>query len=293
MLKDFDYPSLATLSAVLRTGSFDRAAAELGVTPSAVSQRIKSLEERMGAVLVLRGQPCTGTDTGRRLARHVEDVRLLEAALVEDLGATRAARPAVRIAVNADSLATWLVPALAAVEGLMFHVVVDDQDHSADWLRRGEVSAAVTAQGQPVQGCDAVPLGRLRYVATASPAFVSRWFPDGLTAAALSAAPALTFDAKDRLQRDWARAACGQDVTLTTHYLPSSTAFVEAALAGMGWGMNPEVLVRHHIAAGRLVALADLPFDTALTWQVSRLMRDAMDPVTRAVRRAARAALLR
>jgi len=283
----FDYAALAALEAVLRTGSFERAAAELGVTSPAVSQRIAALEDRIGAVLVVRGRPCTPTPAGRRLARHVEEVGLMERALAEELGRPRdAAR--VRIAVNADSLATWFLPALrGAGEGLLFDIVVDDQDHSAEWLRLGEVIAAVTAQSAPVQGCDHLALGRLRYLATASPDFAERWFPDGPTAEALARAPALSFDAKDRLQHDWAARAAGRPVALPVHRLPSATAFVEAAELGLGWGMNPEVLVRDRIAAGRLVIVGPEPLDTGLWFQWSRRLGPALAPLRAAIRQAA------
>jgi len=199
----YDYALLAALAAVVRTGSFERAAQQLRVTPSAVSQRIKLLEERLGAMLVVRGQPCTATPLGQRLCQHCEQVALLEAGLGEAFPATGTSPATLRIAANADSLATWLIAALAAVPDLLFDVVLDDQDHSADWLRRGEVLAAVTGHGAPLQGCECRPLGVLRYVATASPAFVECWFADGLTPEAAARAPCLTFNQKDLLQRRW------------------------------------------------------------------------------------------
>lgn len=289
---NLDRRALRALAAVLRSGSFERAAAEIGVTPSAVSQRIAGLEEQVGTALVIRGRPCTATDAGARLARHASEVELLEAALARDLGQSGRAMPALRIAVNADSLATWAVPALAALEGVLFDVVIDDQDHSADWLRRGEVSAAVTSVTSAVPGCDLVALGALRYVATASAAFARRWFPDGPTAAALAAAPALTFDAKDRLQRDWAEAVAGARVPLRTHLLPSSSAFVEATLLGLGWGLNPEPLVRRHLQSGALVPLAETTLDTPLALQWNRLLAEPLGPLRAAIRRAAATVLI-
>lgn len=297
-----DYALLAALAAVIRTGSFERAAQQLHVTPSAVSQRVKLLEERMGAVLVVRGQPCTGTPAGQRLCQHVERVALLESELHHDLPSLAPATPPVtiRIAVNADSLATWFVAAMAAmaeVRGCLFDLVLDDQDHSADWLRRGEVLAAVTASAKPVQGCDSTPLGALRYIATASPAFVRRHFPNGLNADGLNEqtiaqAPCLTFNSKDRLQALWLRQALGVEVAPPTHWLPSSQAFVDAALAGLGWGMNPEVLVAGHLRAGRLVALMPgQPLDVPLFWQRSRIASSTLADTTSAVRRVARAVL--
>jgi LysR family transcriptional regulator (chromosome initiation inhibitor) len=197
----------------------------------------------------------------------------------------------LRIAVNADSLATWFVAAMAGTEGYLFDLVLDDQDHSADWLRRGEVVAAVTAHGRPIQGCDCHPLGALRYIATASPAFRDRWFPDGFTAAAAARAPCLVFNQKDRLQAQWLRQALGTEVQPPLHWLPSSQAFVDAALAGLGWGMNPEALAAGHLDAGRLVALRDHPLDVPLFWQQSRIVDALLRDVTRAVLRAARATL--
>lgn len=290
----FDPQQLAALSAILRLGSFEAAARELAVTPSAISQRIRALEDRVGTALVNRAAPCSGTTAGQRLAKHAEDVVLLEAQLGRELSLDRAARPArLRIAVNADSLATWLVPALASAGDVLFDLVIDDQDHSADWLRRGEVSAAVCGVGKAVTGCDAWPLGVLRYIATASPDFMDRWFADGVTAAAIARAPCMNFNARDGLQKAWIARQFGPGITPPSHFLPSTHAFVDAARAGMGWGMNPERLVRGPIRNRRLVALLeDAPLDVPLTWQVSRIMAPALAPLTAAVRAAAQKGLL-
>jgi len=291
----FDYGQLAALAAIVRTGSFDRAAGQLGVTPSAISQRLKLLEERVGAALVVRGQPCVATPAGARLCRHAEDVGLLERALRADLGgfAAGASPPTLRIAVNADSLATWFIEAMAATEGVLYDLVLDDQDHSADWLRRGEVAAAVTATGGGVQGCGSRRLGALRYLATATPDFVRRWFPSGIDAPALAQAPCLRFNQKDELQARWLEGVVGRPLALPTHWLPASQAFIDGALAGLGWGMNPEVLARPHLDAGRLVELLpDRPLDVSLTWQWSRAIEAALGDVTRAVVTTARRRLV-
>lgn len=299
----FDPSHLAALSAILRSGSFERAANELGLTQSAISQRIRLLEELVGTPLVIRVQPCRATEAGGRIFRHAEELRLLEQELRADLGMGGEARsgasddargwPAVRLAVNADSLATWFLPSLARAGDLLFDLVVDDQDHSADWLKRGEVRAAISSAPKPVQGCDCRPLGALRYVATASPDFCRRWFgDDGVTAPGLKRAPLLTFNAKDRLQARWAEQAFGSTATGPSHWLPSSQAFVDAAVAGLGWGMNPEVLAAPALADGRLMLLkADSPLDVPLYWHVSRSVQRLMQPVTQAVLDAARQAL--
>ncbi len=289
-----DYALLDALASVVRTGSFERAARQIGVTPSAISQRVKLLEERVGAVLVIRGQPCKGTEAGLRLARHADEVALLERTLTLDLGrgALGGRMPTIRIAVNADSLATWFVAAMAGVPDCLFDLLLDDQEHSAEWLRRGEVRAAVSGSDAPVQGCDCRPLGALRYIATASPAFVRRWFADGVSAQTLSLAPALTFNTKDMLQARWIEAHVGEGIVPPTHWLPSSQAFVDATLAGLGWGLNPEGLVSEAIAAGGLVPLlADAAYDVPLYWHWSRSVATALRPLNEAVGETARAML--
>ena len=292
-----DYAALSAVAAVIRTGSFERASAELHVTPGAVSQRVRQLERRLGTPLVVRAQPCTATPAGACLVRHADEVGLLEARLAAELGelAPRAAaprRPTLRVAVNADSLATWFVEVVARVDDVLFDLVVDDQDHSASWLARGEVSAAVTANAVPESGCRVEPLGALGYLATASPAFLDRHCPDGVTAAALARAPMFAFDAKDRLQSRWLLERFGVEPRPPTHRLPSTEAFVRLAAAGAGWGMNPEPLVREALADGRLVELVpDTPLHVPLYWQTPRALDGALGHVTAAVRRAARKGL--
>ena len=284
-----DYPQIEALAAVHRRGSFDLAAAQLGVTPSAVSQRVKALEDRIGALLIQRGTPCLATETGLRLIQHYDQVLLLEAALpLPDPQPVT-----VRIAVNADSLATWVIAALARVPDLLFDIVIDDQDVSQDWLRRGEVAAAITSQPGPLQGCDTLPLGHLRYLATASPGFVARWMPEGVTKTAISKAPALTFSDKDKLQGEWLRHQFGAVPAFPTHRLASSQGFVDAALAGLGWGMNPLPLIQTHLDSGQLVAL--LPgtaLDVPLHWQFARRTAPALLHLTRELRRAAAVCLV-
>ena len=294
-----DYSAALAVAAIVRTGSFEKAARALSVTPSAISQRVRLLEERLGAVLIERGTPCVATEKGAWLCRHVELVGMLESDLLErlpGLGDPLSGPVTLDIAVNADSLGTWFMPAAAAFAErfkALLRIAVDDQDHTADWLRRGHVVAAVTSLSKPVAGCKVSPLGRLRYHATASPEFMARHFPDGVTAEALAAAPALTFNQKDGLQRDWARRTLGALDTGPTHWLPSSHGFVDAALLGMGWGLNPTKLVAEHLAAGRLVELVPgATLDVTLYWQVGRLVSGQFPELTREVLQAAKEALL-
>ena len=295
-----DYTSLAAIAAVVREGSFERAARTLNVTTSAVSQRVKHLEERLGSILIIRGQPCRATALGRLLCSHVEQVGLLEQELrgalpklVQTDG--RDDRVTLRVAVNADSLGTWFIGAMARFvdgENALVDIALDNEEHTVEWLRSGEVLAAVTAHAQPVQGFNSVSLGRLTYLAVASPGFVRRYFPDGVSAAALNSAPSLKFNNKDRMQAQWARRVCRRDVETPAHWFPATQAFLDASLAGIGWGMNPESLVREHLESGALVELVPgRNLAVPLYWQHTRLQVPMLNRLTEAVIRAARETL--
>ncbi len=290
-----DYGQVATLAAIIRTGSFELAARALSITPSAVSQRIRALEDRTGTSVIQRGTPCQPTAAGAILLRHWQRVELLEAdlhAALPGLAGTGGHRSPVRIAIPADALATWVIPALAACPNRLFDVVLDDQDHSAEWLSRGDVAAAITARRKPLPGCDAVPLGPLDYCAVASPAFVARWFADAPARPlqdCFAAAPCLTFNQKDRLQARWLHQIGIGGIAPPTHWLPSSHAFVDAALAGLGWGMVPLALARDHLTAGRLVPVPPgARLQVPQVWQIARSIAPALADVTAAIRQVGR-----
>lgn len=296
-----DYPALRVLLAVVQTGSFEKAAAILNVTPSAVSQRIKQLEERLGVALVVRGTPCTATEKGDWLCRHMENVGMLESELLEHLPALSdrdnpEQRVTLQIATSADSLGAWFLEAMAdfsKTSNYLLNISIEDQDHTAEWLERGRVIAAVTSMEKPVAGCRRYSLGALRYHAAASPEFVRRYFPDGVTPEALARAPSFTFNQKDRLQAQWIRRTLATDVNVPTHWLPATQGFLDAALLGMGWGMNPIQLTEAHIKAGRLVELIPgTPLDVVLYWQISRLAADRLAGLTQKVIEVARRSLV-
>lgn len=293
-----DYASLSAVAAVVREGSFERAARALNVTPSAISQRVKQLEERLGGVLIVRGQPCTATQLGRSICRHVEQVGMLEHelhAMLPRLAGPPEEQITIRIAVNADSLGTWFIAAMRAfleTNRALLDVAIDDQEHTQEWLRAGHVLAAVTGDSHPVQGCNSVSLGKLKYCAVASPEYVRRHFPDGVTAAALTTAPSLRFNPKDRLQTQWVRTICKRPLDVPSHWLPSTQAFIDASVAGIGWGMNPQSLVASHLRDGSLVELVPGKLlSVPLYWQHTRLQMPMLERLTKAVVNASRAAL--
>ena len=237
---DWDLAQLRAYAATIDHGSLEAAASVLHVTPSAVSQRLKALERAVGAVLLQRSRPVRPTEPGEEVLRLARQLEALTRDTELSLGAGDL-RPVVRLAVNADSLSTWVLPALAPLSAdLSLELIREGEDHTADLLRDGSAMAAITTERAPVQGCTVERLGAMRYQPMAAPAFAARWFPDGLTSAALTVAPLVVFDAKDRMQhRVLERHGVRTDPPV--HLVPASTQYVEAVRSGvrLGHGAGP------------------------------------------------------
>ena len=292
---DIEFAQLRTLAAVVDEGTFEAAARTLHVTPSAVSQRIKALEQQVGGVLVRRSKPVQATESGQVVLRLAKQVARLEQDALDALAPTGAGPVTVTIVVNADSLTTWMIPALGRVDPrfrLQFDLRREDEYHSAELLRDGTAMAAVTSEPEAVQGCSVVKLGAMRYRALCSPEFAGRWFPDGADAESLASAPVVDFDRKDDLQTRFLRRVTRRRVTPPRHYVPGSSAYADAVRHGLGWGMVPQVQAAADLAAGAFVeVLPDAFIDVPLYWQRWKLDSPALAAVTDAVREGARGAL--
>ena len=287
---------LETLLAAVDTGSFDGAARALSITPSAVSQRVKAMEQLAGRVLLQRSAPIRPTAAGETVLRLARQVRLLDDEAARELdGDAATAVPVLALAVNADSLGTWFLDALIAVTQrteVVFDLHREDQDRTAVLLRDGTVVAAVTAERKPVQGCLAVPLGVDRYLAVASPAFVAARLPgtrsDRETVDRLDRVPLVDFDRADDLQQGFLRRVLGHAPRSPRHFVPSSADFARAVELGLGWGLLPEAQALPALADGRLVELTPgRHADVTLWWQHWNLASPLLQTVTAAVRRTA------
>jgi LysR family transcriptional regulator (chromosome initiation inhibitor) len=297
MKTELPLDQVRTLLAVVDEGTFDAAAVALHVTPSAVSQRVKALEQRTGRVLLVRTKPVRPTESGEVVVRFARQLARLERDARAELGMSGAGEPTrVTIAVNADSLSTWFLGALGRVpeeERLCFELRREDETRTAELLREGLVMAAVTSSPEPVAGCSVRPLGRMRYVAAASRDFAARHLAGPLREA-LARAPVLVFDRSDDLQDAFVRGLRGgrSGASPLRHYVPASEGFVDAVAAGLGWGLVPEVQAEPLLRAGRLVPLApERTVDVPLYWQQWKLHSPALATVAEAVLAAAGEAL--
>src|SRR4051812_19626335 len=283
---DLDLAQLRALDATVREGTLEAAARALHVTPSAISQRLRALEVAAGRVLLVRTKPVRVTESGEAVLRLARQLEPLTPDPVRELGGADADRPTLPVAVNADSMDTWVLPALAPLAGeYAFDLHREDQEHTSALLRAGAVMAAITTEADPVPGCTVTPLGGMRYRPMAAPDFAARWFPDGPTPEALRRAPVVVFDRKDDLQHVYLRRRLGSDADPPAHYVPASADFLTAIVLGFGWGMVLDL----QRPGGELVALdPDGAVDVVLHWPQWKLRSPSLDRVREAIRAAAR-----
>ncbi len=285
-----DRDQLETFATVAEEHSFERAASVLNITRGAVSQRIRSLEESLATVLLMRDKPIVPTPAGEVMLRHVKALRLLEGAAMQEIlpSAGPHAPVPLAIAVNADSLATWFPAVLQNLllqRHVALEVVTDDQDHTAGRLARGEVIGCISTEAKPATGFLAEQLGAMEYRCYATPGFVSEFFPQGLNVPAVLAAPAVLFNRKDSLHDDFLARCFGFAVDrYARHYLPSPLALLEGIAMGAGYGLVPGSQAQPMVQIGQLVDIAPAqPMMVNLYWHHWELEPPLAQQITRLI----------
>lgn len=286
----------AAFLAAIDEGSLEAAAWQLNISPSAVSQRIAALEQDLGTPLLVRSRPCRPTAPGARLLQYLRRSMLLEseflAEMTPDPGPAR-----VTLAVNNDTLATWLLPVLAPIlnaEGLTVEFILDNQGHTFALLEGGQAVACISGDTEPMRGCSATPLGMMRYRLVASPDFARRWFPDGISRATAWHAPVMVFDRKDSMQAAFLLKHFGvPEGAYPFHYIPASDPFDHAIRHGLGYGMLPMEQCAPLLASGDLVDLTpDEYLDVPLYWHAWRIQPPRLERMGAALVKAARGVLM-
>jgi LysR family transcriptional regulator (chromosome initiation inhibitor) len=241
-----DYKLLEALAAVVREQGFDNASKVLHLTQSAISHRIKTLEEQTGQILLIRGNPPRPTPAGQRVLKHFRLVQSLEDDLEESLSPhPKDGFVSLVLGVNADSLATWFLPAIRpflAREKILLDLLIDDQEITHRLLANGDVIGCITSEAEPSQGCTAHPLGVMTYRLMAAPGFIRTWFPSGLTQEAANQAPAVIFNRRDGLHQSMLSGLFPDFAhSFPAHYIPSSEQFVRVIAQGHGYGLIPDL----------------------------------------------------
>ena len=264
-----DYRLVEAFAAVVAEGGFERAAGVLHVTQSAISQRVKLLEERVGCVLLVRSSPPVPTEAGREMLRHYRQVKRLEEDL--DAGPGGGEWTTLPVGINADSLATWFFPAIGEhldTGRVLLDLIVDDQAQTHRLLRGGDVLGCISDRSQPIQGCRVEYLGDMDYRLYATSQYVQSWFPNGVTPEAVERAPLLIFNRKDVMHEVLLAEKLGRAPSgYRPFYLPSSEKFAPVIASGRVCGMLPDLQAAEYVERGELQdVLPGHKFTVALHW---------------------------
>ncbi|SPL70568.1 LysR family transcriptional regulator ArgP [Acinetobacter stercoris] len=292
-----DHKQCEAFLTVAETGSFEHAGAKLCITPSAVTLRVQALEKNLGQLLLIRGRPCTLTQSGKEVLEYLQHTRLLEQNLLHSLtGQSHQHFYKITIACNADSLATWLLPNLQQVilkEKILLELKIDDQSHTDLLLETGLVNACITTKHQAMQGCEAKFLGKMRYKMVSSPAFSKKWFAKGINREKLRTAPAIIFNEKDHIHFEMILKLFGLiKGTYPYSYIPSSDSFVTAIKLGLGYGMVPELQLEQALQSGELIEiLPEATIDIDLYWHHWKKQSAQLNAVTEHIIHASKSAL--
>ncbi|MGV2871413.1 LysR family transcriptional regulator ArgP [Colwellia sp. E150_009] len=255
-----DYKLLAALAAIVETQNFELAANKLHISQSAISQRIKLLEENFGHPMLIRSQPIELTSVGEQLLSHFRKVQQLESEILPELLPDKPSKPMkIALAVSADSIATWFLKAVTPVlkEHLVeLNLLIEHEERTIDKLRSGEAIGAVCSYETPLKGYRSFELGKMNYCLVASKSFQQKYFSKGVTRDTLKMAPAISFDHKDDMHVRFI--AQHFDLAASEYYchsIPSSEAFVELAKQGVAYCLLPELQIKNELASGELVRL--------------------------------------
>lgn len=253
-----DYKGIEALYTVQELQSFDAAAKRLHITQSAISQRIKGLEEHYGEPVLIRTLPYKPTRLGEYLIGHYKRVGLLEESLKKQIHRATV-KPHIAIAINRDSLETWFLDLIGQKEifnHVTLEIIADDQELTLDYLRKGLVSACLSTSPKEIAGGKAAFLGNMEYLLAASPEFIKKHFSKGDQKKCLLKAPAIKFDKNDQLHDKYLEKFFGiNSQELDSHLIPSVRGFKKYAVLGYGYALIPKIDILEELQSGQLVLL--------------------------------------
>ncbi|WP_409764518.1 LysR substrate-binding domain-containing protein [Aestuariivirga sp.] len=273
--RHYDLPSLnalAAFEAAARHQSLTRAAAELNVTPGAVSKQVKQLEEEVGRPLFVRlHRALELTPEGRAVYESLKDAFERVSGTIRQVGRMGSPR-AVSIGTTMAFAQLWLMPRLGDFWTAHQDIVIDHiiSDRARELSRSGVDLHVRYGDGEWPEEESALLFGD-RIVAVASPGFLARNPVSGVQD--LSALPLLSVEGVDWTWTTWAEFLKAQGAPhrkLSVRRFNSYVIALQAAQAGQGVALGWLSLVRPLIAR-KLLAQAsgaeiEAPQSFYVTW---------------------------
>jgi LysR family transcriptional regulator (chromosome initiation inhibitor) len=251
-----DYEAIRTLESVIRNQNFERAAKELFVTQSAVSQRINQLEVEFGQRLLIRELPYRATKLGEKILSHYRKVLSLEQEM--DIDPSREIKPTIRISMNVDSLETWFKKVLqnANIARLMnLEITIDDEKYTLDYLKSGRVDVSIGIVKTPVSNHECTKLGGMTYVLVSNPEFKKQFVHKQVSNLDFAKHPAIVFNERDDLHTQYLKKHFHFSGSYPKTSIPSVTGLKAAMISGFGYGLLPLMEIQKELKSKELVLL--------------------------------------
>ncbi|WP_164990484.1 LysR family transcriptional regulator [Agromyces albus] len=246
-----------TLAEIAETGSLDAAARRLEITPSAVSQRLKSLETLLGRVVLVRSKPVRLTTAGDSVVRFARQAQQLEDEVLRNLGVvSRGIRPRISVRVDTDLRSYWVAAVASAAADIPVDISMFEEGVWDDGRESGQAAIAVTVRPEEAPGWETISLGSVGFDAVASPAFVERW--GLLRAGSLSFsndAPTVIVRGRERRHNTFLTADT-HTVSDSITTVPSTEIALAFAEAGHGWCLLPRTVTTTSLQRGRLLRVS-------------------------------------
>ena len=250
--------NLGLLQSIAETGSFAAAARQLGLVPSALTYRVRQIEDALDVLLFDRSaRQARPTDAGLELLR--EGKRLLEDV---DAIANRVRRvatgwePQLTLSVDGVISPTTMLELVEAFYALEPPTRLKWRDGilsgTAEALTSGHADLAigVTEGASNVAGLQAAPIGELRFIFVVAPHHPLARLPEPISDSQLRAHRLIAVADSARQSQVTMGILPGQDVFT----VDNMRAKIQAQLRGLGAGFLPEPMVRPYVQAGHLVA---------------------------------------
>lgn len=262
-----DYEAIKTLESVIRNQNFERAAKELFVTQSAISQRINQLEVEHGQRLLIRELPYRPTEMGESILSHYRKVVSLEESLVLNSNQKDSKKSVVKIALNVDTLETWFMKVLQDPEIaklLNLQITIDDEKYTLNYLKSGRVDLSIGTMKTPVSNHECIRLGCMNYVLVANPEFKKKHFPKKVADADFANIPAIVFNDRDDLQTAYLKKQFHYSGSYPMTLIPSTSGGKAAIIAGFGYGLQPVLDIQKELKSKALVLVTPEKFEREL-----------------------------
>jgi LysR family glycine cleavage system transcriptional activator len=279
MILNLPYASLRAFEAVVRLGSFSAAAHDLGVSQSAVSQHVKTLEEWLGQELLVRGaRQSTGTRYGTMLAREIDRGLGRISDVCAQIRSAREDDQTVVISCPPGFAFTWLFPRLLRFDLAHPHLAISIATDTGQRLFNGaEVDIGILYGTGEYPGLIVDHLMGERLFPVCAPHIAeSLTSPDALEGHTLLVDEILRAGGRSPSWEFWAE-ACGVTLppAMRTRRFGQSNLVIQAAIEGLGVALGREPLVQGALAEGRLVRPFAETIPSPLSyWLVRRAQAD-------------------